>query len=109
MIEKLNLLSNIPIDKENEKFFKILENETIKIEKIVSNGQKSPEDFWYDQEKNEFVLLIKGEAVLEIQEDNKIKSINLKEGDCLELKAHQKHRVSYTSESEPTIWLAIFY
>lgn len=108
MIEKLNIFDSLPIDKENEKFFEIFKNENIRIEKIVSNGQKSLEKFlvW---PKNEFILLLQGDAILEVIENNDIKEIKLKTGDYLDIKAHVKHRVAYTSESKTTIWLAIFY
>ena len=33
-----------------------------KIERIVSRGHASPEDFWYDQEENEWVMVVKGTA-----------------------------------------------
>jgi cupin 2 domain-containing protein len=88
-----------------EKFFEIFKNDVIKIEKIVSNGQKSPEDFWYEQKENEFVLLLKGNAILEFENE----SLVLNEGDAVNILAYQKHRVRQTSLEEPTIWLAIFY
>ena len=57
-MEKYNIFEKIIVDKTEEFFFEIFKNETIKIEKIVSNGQKSPENFWYEQEKSEFILLL---------------------------------------------------
>lgn len=102
---KENIFNDIKIDLENEQFFNILKNEKVRIEKIISNGQTSPKDFWYCQEENEFVLLLKGEAILEFENNE----ISLKEGDYINIKAYVKHRVKKTSKSEPTIWLAIFY
>ena len=104
-MEKYNIFEEIIIDKSKEKFFEIFKNETIKIEKIVSNGQKSPDNFWYEQEQSEFVLLLEGFAILEFED----KEIELKKGDCLNIKAMQKHRVKFTSLDEPTIWFAVFY
>ena len=66
-MEKYNIFEQIIVDKNEEKFFEIFKNETIKVEKIVSNGQKSPENFWYEQEKSEFVLLLEGYAILEFE------------------------------------------
>ena len=100
-----NIFENIIIDKDKEQFFDLLKNDNIKIEKIVSNGQSSPINFWYSQEKNEFVLILKGNAILEFED----KDIELKEGDYLNIKAFTKHRVKYTNKDEPTIWLAVFY
>lgn len=102
---KENIFDDIKVDLQNEQFLTILQNQKIRIEKIVSNGQTSPKDFWYFQEENEFVLLLKGEAILEFEHSE----INLKKGDYIDIKAFIKHRVKYTSKSEPTIWLAIFY
>ncbi|KAB7889981.1 cupin domain-containing protein [Poseidonibacter ostreae] len=102
---KKNVFENIIIDKNKEQFFDLLKNDKIKIEKIVSNGQSSPINFWYEQEKNEFVLILKGNAILEYED----KDLELKEGDYINIKAFTKHRVKYTNKDEPTIWLAVFY
>ena len=104
-MKKYNIFEEIIIDKNEEKFFEIFKNETIKIEKIVSNGQTSPQNFWYEQEENEFVLVLEGFAILQFED----KEIELKKGDCLNIKAKQKHRVKFTSLNEPTIWFAVFY
>ena len=56
MIE--NIFKNIKIDKDNEQFFDLIKSEKVRIEKIVSNGQVSPKDFWYDQDENEFVIIL---------------------------------------------------
>ena len=104
-MEKYNIFEQIIVDKNEEKFFEIFKNETIKIEKIVSNGQTSPENFWYEQEKSEFVLLLEGFAILEFEN----REVELKKGDCINIKAKQKHRVKFTSLNEPTIWFAVFY
>ena len=99
-----NLLQNIP--KSNDEIFEtILENRSIKIERIISSGQISDENFWYDQEESEFILVVQGEAIIEFED----KEVILKVGDYLNIPAHTKHRVKYTSKSEETIWLAIFY
>ncbi|MFW0743663.1 cupin [Aliarcobacter butzleri] len=105
MIEKYNIFDEIPIDKNEEIFFEIFKNEKIKIEKIVSNGQKSPDNFWYEQEKSEYILLLEGFAILQFEDFE----VELKKGDCLNIKAFQKHRVKFTSFDEPTIWFAVFY
>lgn len=105
-----NIFENIIIDKQNEEFIDILKSENVRVERIVSNGQASPKDFWYDQDENEFVLVLEGSAILEIEEkDNTIKEINLQKGDFFDIKANVKHRVKYTDSSKPTIWLAVFY
>ena len=104
-MKKYNIFDKIIVDTEEENFFEIFKNETIKIEKIVSNGQISPENFWYEQEKSEFILLLEGFAILEFEN----REVELKKGDCINIKAKQKHRVKFTSLDEPTIWFAVFY
>lgn len=102
---KKNVFENIIIDKNQEQFFDLIKSDNIKIEKIVSNGQSSSVNFWYEQEKNEFVLILKGNAIIEYEHSD----IELKEGDYINIKAFTKHRVKYTNKDEPTIWLAVFY
>mgnify|MGYP006049531309 FL=1 len=104
-MEKYNIFDKIIVDKTEEFFFENIKNETIKIEKIVSNGQTSPENFWYEQEKSEFILLLEGFAILEFEN----REVELKKGDCLNIEAMEKHRVKFTSLNEPTIWFAVFY
>lgn len=104
-MEKYNIFEQIIVDKKEEKFFEIFKNETIKVEKIVSNGQNSPENFWYEQEQSEFILLLEGFAILEFEN----RKVELKKGDCLNIEAMEKHRVKFTSQDEPTIWFAVFY
>ncbi len=101
----MNIFDDIKVGNDKEEFIDILKNENIRIERIVSNGQKSQEDFWYDQDENEFVILLEGEAILEFED----KEVKLSKGDYCDIKAHIKHRVKYTSLEKPTIWLAVFY
>ena len=102
---KYNFFDKVTVDKENEIFLKIFENNNIKIEKIVSNGQTSPKNFWYEQKENEFVMVLDGFAILQFEE----KEVELAKGDSINIPAFVKHRVKYTSKKESTIWLAVFY
>lgn len=101
-----NIFQNIPDNLSDEVSETIAESDNIKIERIISDGHTSPPDFWYDQEQNEFVILLKGSAVLEF-DDGSI--VEMKEGDYQVIPSHQKHRVSYTDTNVKTIWLAVFY
>ena len=76
----------------------------VTIERIVSSGQASPPGFWYDQEKDEWVALLQGSAVLEYAGG---RSLTLRAGDGLLIPAHEKHRVAWTSADPPCIWLAV--
>ena len=105
LLKKYNIFDKVIIDKNEENFFQIFKNESIRVERIVSNGKKSPEDFWYEQVENEYILLLSGNAILEFEDFE----VELKKGDCLNIEAMQKHRVKFTSLDEPTIWFAVFY
>ncbi|HZZ73024.1 MAG TPA: cupin domain-containing protein [Pirellulales bacterium] len=78
----------------------------LRIERIVSHGQASPPGFWYDQSQHEWVVVLRGAAVLRIEGQS---PVELHAGDYLYLAAHQKHRVEWTTPDEPTIWLAVYY
>jgi len=106
---KNNILENIILDKSSEEFMDLISTKKVRIERIVSNGQTSEENFWYDQDENEFVIVLEGNAVLEIEEEGEIKTVELNKNDYINIKAHTKHRVAYTDTSKPTVWLAVFY
>jgi len=84
----------------------LLQTSHVRIERIVSTGQSSPENFWYDQDEGEWVILLRGEATIEF--DNEIGMRRMRTGDFLFIPAHQKHCVAATSTKKPTVWLAIF-
>ncbi|CAM3066855.1 cupin domain-containing protein [Vibrio neptunius] len=102
----MNLLQSIPEDLSQEVFEDLLSGRHFRLERIVSKGQCSEPDFWYDQDEHEWVLLLAGGARLQYQSGEEIE---LKTGDHIQIPAHTKHRVSYTTPDEETIWLAIFY
>ena len=87
-----------------EKFEQIVLGKNIQIERIISTGQTTPSGQWYDQELDEWVILLQGEAELAYGDNTRIK---LKAGDYLLIPSHTKHRVEYTSINPPCIWLAV--
>ena len=89
---------------QSEKFEQIISGKNIQIERIISTGQTNPSGQWYNQELDEWVILLQGEAELSYADDSRIK---LKAGDYLLIPAHTKHRVEYTSIEPPCIWLAV--
>jgi cupin 2 domain-containing protein len=74
------------------------------IERIISAGQITPAGMWYDQERDEWVVLLQGQARL-VWENGK--TMDMEPGDWAFIIAHQRHRVEYTSLQPPCIWLAI--
>lgn len=102
-----NIFSDIPDNLPDELIELISENQDVKIERIVSRGHKSPHGFWYDQDKNEFVFLICGEARLRFE--NEVEFVQMKKGDYLIIPAHKRHRIEWTSPNEDTVWLTVHY
>lgn len=96
-----NLPSQLP---DRELFETLISSKNLLIERIISTGQTTPIGQWYEQEKDEWVVLLQGEAKLSYADGS---ITELKTGDYLLIPAYQKHRVEYTSADPPCIWLAI--
>ena len=102
-----NLFADIPATVPEEFFQTLLTGPNLRVERIVSLGHSSPDGFWFDQNENEWVVLLKGAAKLRF--DNSGEPIELLPGSFINILAHQRHRVEWTKPDEPTIWLAIHY
>ncbi|TWH76719.1 cupin 2 domain-containing protein [Azomonas agilis] len=100
-----NLLNSLPNTQDAERFEDILKVPGCRVERIVSFGQTSPADFWYDQSWDEWVLVLSGEALLQLEDRSE--PVRLLAGDHLLIPARLRHRVAFTSPDEPTIWLAL--
>jgi cupin 2 domain-containing protein len=101
-----NLFANLPAyDLPDELFTTLLQAPEVRIERIVSHGHKSPDGFWYDQPTNEWVLVLKGAAKIEFEDG----TLEMRPGDYVDIPAHKKHRVAWTTPDEPTIWVAVHY
>jgi len=100
-----NLLADLPAQLPEELIQTLLSTPQMRIERIISQGHVSPPDFWYDQDEEEWVLLIQGAARLQFDDG----LVELKPGNFLNIPAHRKHRVEWTTPGELTIWLAIHY
>ncbi|ACA85241.1 cupin domain-containing protein [Shewanella woodyi] len=105
-MNKQNLFASLPADLTHEVFEQVGGSDTVLIERIVSKAHVTPKGQWYDQDRNEWVMVLKGEAKLQFED---VEPIHLKVGDYIDIPAHCKHRVSWTSEETETLWLAIHY
>ncbi len=101
-----NLFRDLPTSLPEELVETLLQTNHVRIERIVSTGQSSPENFWYDQDEGEWVILLRGEATMDFC--GEIGMRRLRSGDYCFIPAHQKHRVVATSTKKPTVWLAVF-
>ncbi len=102
-----NIFSAVQEQSSEEIFETVLQTRQFKIERIISKGHTTTEGEWYDQDKNEWVLVLKGNACL-LFEDND-ETVVMRAGDYINIPAHRKHRVEWTGPEEETIWLAIHY
>ena len=102
----MNLFENIPENAPEELFSELLNAQNVRIERIVSFDQSSPDGFWYDQAENEWILLLKGSATLGFDDGS---SIDLQPGDYLNIEAGRRHRVEKTDPNRRTVWLAVFH
>lgn len=101
-----NIFQRLPSNLAEEAFDEIVRSPGARIERIVSQGHVSPDTGWYDQHENEWVMLLRGAAVLEFEDGS---SRRLAVGDYLNIPARCRHKVSWTSPDEVTVWLAVFY
>ena len=101
-----NIFASIPQRLDQELVEILHENKDVCIERIISKGHTSPDTGWYDQPKNEWVMVLKGEAVIAFQDEPEIR---LAAGSYIDIAAHKKHRVSWTDPNNETIWLAVHY
>ncbi len=97
-----NLFVDIPPDLPDELFTTLLDAAEIRIERIVSHGHASR---WFDQDQHEWVVVLKGAARLRFEDE----TVEMKPGDFMNIPAHKRHRVEWTTPDEPTVWLAVFY
>ncbi len=97
-----NLLASQPGTK--EEFHSLLEGKSFRLEQIVSHGECSPPGFWYDQEQEEWVTLLRGEATLAYDDGTQQ---SLQSGDAVLIPAHRRHRVE--SVSCDAVWLALHF
>ena len=121
----MNIYDKIPESITEEIIEIMYQNPHCKVERIISNGQITTENEWYDQDQEEWIILVQGEATIlieKLQEESSDKcnilNCNIKEescdkvhmvkGDTLLIKSHQKHRVIYTSQNPLCIWLCVF-
>ena len=90
-----------------EAFSEILARPGLKIERIISQGQISPPGFWYDQAWNEWVIVLKGSATLQFEQEPDARSLGV--GDYVFIPARKRHRVAWTEPQLPTVWLAVHF
>jgi uncharacterized protein (DUF924 family)/quercetin dioxygenase-like cupin family protein len=106
-IETGNLFAEVPARLDAERFDTLLETKGLRLERIVSTGQTTPAGEWFDQDRDEWVVLLAGTAELLFEDEAEPRA--LAPGDWLRIPAHVRHRVTHTDPDRPTLWLALHH
>jgi cupin 2 domain-containing protein len=99
-----NIFTLPPQLPEREFVESLVSGQNLAIERIISTGHTTPMGEWYDQNLDEWVIVLQGEATLAYADGSKLE---MKPGDYVFLPAHQLHRVDRTTNDPPCIWLAV--
>jgi cupin 2 domain-containing protein len=102
-----NIMANLPAALPEEVCETLAKSGTVRIERIVSYGHVTPEGTWYDQERDEWVLLLVGSA--ELLFDDAQEPQRLVAGDHVRIPAGCRHRVTWTDPDVKTVWLAVHF
>jgi cupin 2 domain-containing protein len=102
----MNLLRDLPTSGAGEVIERLAGSSAVRVERIVSRGEVSPEGFWYDQQEAEFVLVLSGAARLSFADGE---MMALAPGDWIDIAPHHRGRVEWTDPEQPTVWLTVFY
>ena len=103
-----NLFADLPgATVDEEEVMTLLDAAGMQLLRIVTPGQATPDGGWYDQNEDEWVVLLQGRAGLIIEGETVARQ--LEPGDWVLLPAHFRHRVQWTDPNGPTVWLALHY
>jgi cupin 2 domain-containing protein len=102
-----NLFSDVPRALPDEQIMTLLQTPHVRIERIVSTGHATAPGQWYDQDQDEWVIVLAGAAGLFFEGETEPR--RLEPGSYVHITAHVRHRVAWTDPSKPTVWLAIHY
>jgi cupin 2 domain-containing protein len=96
----------IPADGEERQEL-LLQGQGWRLERIHSCLARSAEGFWYDQAETEWVLLLRGSARLQFEDEAEARDLCV--GDSLLITPHRRHRLVATDPAPGTLWLALFW
>ena len=101
----MNLLDVPLAEQGRETTTTLFDHGSVRVERIVSLGHRSPHGFWYDQTEHEWVAVLSGKGVIAFEDGDRV---TMGPGDTLSIPPHERHRVAWTDPQQPTIWLAVF-
>ncbi|HXF97296.1 MAG TPA: cupin domain-containing protein [Gaiellaceae bacterium] len=100
-----NLFAGLPVAAAAEEVFEALAaGPHVLVERIVSSGQATPPGAWLEQERDEWVVLLEGEAELSFADGSRL---GLGRGDWVLIPRGVRHRVERTRAEPPCVWLAV--
>jgi cupin 2 domain-containing protein len=102
-----NLFADLPAHLPDELSEVLVRSPAARLERIVSLGHATPAGHWYDQDTNEWVVLLRGAATVRFEDEAAPRVLG--PGDWIDIPAHRRHRVEWTAAGEPTVWLALHY
>ena len=100
-----SLLAGLPDAAADEQADALLARSGVRLLRIVSTGQATPDGDWYDQDEDEWVVVIAGSAELLVEGEAAPRTLG--PGGWIYLPAHCRHRVVATNAATPTVWLAL--
>ncbi len=100
-----NLFEGFEVGAAEERIDALLMRPGLRVERIVSTGQASAPDHWYDQPQTEWVVLLSGSAILRFEDEAEPRT--LRPGDWITIAPHRRHRVEATDVRTPSVWLAV--
>ena len=106
-MKRANIFSPLKTATTDEVLETLLKTSHLRLERIVSTGQATPAGEWYDQNQDEWVILLSGKAGLLFEHETELRVLH--PGDYVQIPAHLRHRVEWTDSSQPTVWLALHY
>jgi len=102
-----NMYADVPGTLPEERFDELIRGGPFRLERIISTGHVTPAGQWYDQEHDEWVVVLRGAARLRFEHEAEL--VSLRPGDSVLIPAHRRHRVEWTDPREPTVWLALHF
>jgi cupin 2 domain-containing protein len=102
-----NLFTDVEGRLGTERVDVLVDGGTVRLERIISRGHATPPGEWYDQDRDEWVVVLRGSAGLRFEGESREHVMHA--GDHLVIPAHRRHRVEWTDSREPTVWLAVHY
>lgn len=100
-----NIQADIPQNLTGEACETLSQSGAVRIERIISRGHSTPEGEWYDQDQDEWVMVVSGNAALQFEGESTL--LHMSAGDYLIIPAHCRHRVAFTDPVLDTVWLAV--